>query len=113
MVAAGSGPDGLPGTLHRGDHDHPDLTIRFNEETRDTPDGRTTIITGVAVMPTYSEGSGYDMVDELQSLLNAFDGDHEFTGYIEAVGEEGDRWRLLVRDGQAVQVYPRIIWDDQ
>ncbi len=31
----------------------------------------------------------------------------------DAKGEEGDKWRLAVRDGQAVQVQPRIVWPDE
>ena len=81
-------------------------------EVTDTAEGQNRIISGVAVAADYSEGSGYDMVPELQSLVDAYGKSHQFTGHIEATGEEGDQWRLLVRDGKAVQVYPRVVWPD-
>ena len=86
-----------------------DLRIELRQEVTDTDTGQVTVITGVAVKAA-SPSSGYKMLDELQALLGVYGGTHQFTGHIEAVGEEGDRWRLLVRDGKAVQVYPQIIW---
>lgn len=89
-----------------------DLRIRFHEDVTDTDTGQVKVITGVAVKPGTTEGAGYDMVAELQSLVDAYGKSHRFTGRIEATGEEGDQWRLLVRDGKAVQVYPRVVWPD-
>lgn len=91
-----------------------DLRIRLHEEVTDTDEGQNRVITGVAVAPGTSEPfAGYDMVAELQSLVDTYGHSHQFSGHIEATGEEGDRWRLLVRDGHAVQVYPRIVWPDE
>lgn len=91
-----------------------DLRIRLHEDVTDTDQGQNRIVTGVAVAPgtTDEAYAGYDMVPELQSLVDAY-GSHEFSGHIEATGEEGDQWRLLVRDGKAIQVYPRVVWPDE
>lgn len=31
-------------------------------------------------------------------------------GYAEYLGEDGDRWRVVIRDGKAYSIYPEIIW---
>lgn len=91
-----------------------DLKIRQHEEARDGEKGRWLEITGVAVTAFTGEPfGGYGMLDELQSLIDAFGASHAFAGYIEALGEEGDQWRLTVRDGRAVQVTPRLVWPDE
>jgi Family of unknown function (DUF6205) len=96
-----------------GDRILQDLRIRQDEDVRDSDEGQVKVITGVAVEPTSSYGSGYGMVDDLQALVDVHGSGHQFTGHIEATSEEGDKWRLAVRDGQAVQVHPRIVWPDE
>lgn len=89
-----------------------DLRLRLHEEVTDTPEGQLKVITGQAVRPDYAQGKGYDMQAELQSLVDAYGSSHQFAGYIEATGDEGDRWRLCVRNGKVVQVYPQVTWPD-
>lgn len=96
-----------------GDRVLQDLRIRQDEDVQHSDESQVKVITGVAVEPATTYGSGYGMVDDLQALVDAHGGSHQFTGYIEATGEEGDKWRLAVRGGQAVQVEPRIIWPDE
>lgn len=86
-----------------------DVRIRCHDEDASTPTARVTIITGVAVVAAASLGAGYDMVADLQALLDTF-GAERFTGHIEATGEDGDKWRLAIRDGKAIQVHPKIVW---
>ena len=92
-----------------------DLRIRLHEEVTDTAEGQYKVITGIAVAPAVAGEAyaGYDMVDELQALVDAYGKSHQFSGHIEAIGDEGDQWRLMVRDGKAVQVYPRVVWPDE
>lgn len=89
-----------------------DLRVSTHEEVTSTATARMSVITGRAVTAAFGTFAGYGMKEELQSLVDAF-GAGRFTGHIEAVGEEGDRWRLAVRDGEAVQVYPQITWPEE
>lgn len=55
----------------------------------------------------------YDVVTELQALVDAYP-DHEFTGEFRGVGTDfGDIWLLRVgEDRKVVRVLPRITWPD-
>lgn len=55
----------------------------------------------------------YDLVDELQALVDAFPG-HEFTGEMRGTGTDfGDIWLLRVNaDRKAERVLPTITWPD-
>lgn len=37
----------------------------------------------------------------------------EFTndGYIEYLGEDGEKWRYVFKDGKCEEVYPKLTWD--
>lgn len=90
-----------------------DLKFEVTREDRDTAEGTLIRREAIAVVPlTDDTYKGYDVVEHLQEILDAFPG-HEFTGSIRAEGEEaGDIWRLDVVDGRAVKVKPRIVWPD-
>ena len=32
-------------------------------------------------------------------------------GYIEYLGEDGERWRYVFKNGKCKEVYPRVIWE--
>jgi hypothetical protein len=36
----------------------------------------------------------------------------ELEGYIEWAGEEGDRYRWVIKGGVVTETYPRLVWDD-
>lgn len=90
-----------------------DLKFVLDEQTVDTDEGVFVRRTAVAVEPTWEdEMRGYEIVAQLQRLVDTFPG-HTFVGYISAEGEEsGDLWRLQVVDGVATKVHPRITWPD-
>lgn len=53
-----------------------------------------------------------DLVGEVQSAIDDFPG-HTFTGRLDCEGEENaDMWRVVIRDGRAVRVEPRITWPE-
>lgn len=90
-----------------------DIMFRVEQIERETPDGTLTVRTAVALVPTWEdEARGYDIVDHVQQVVDAYPG-HEFTSRLDCAGEEtGDLWRLEVHDRQAVKVTPRIVWPD-
>jgi hypothetical protein len=90
-----------------------ELKFEVVEETVDTDEGQLTRRQATAVVPLTDDSyKGYDIVEHLQRIVDAFPG-REFGGYIRADGEEtGDIWQLSVVDGRAVQIRPRITWPD-
>lgn len=54
----------------------------------------------------------YDTATQLQALMDAFP-HHIFTGYFEFLGEDGERWRTLVKNGQVIDnVKPELRWPE-
>ncbi|MEV5770126.1 DUF6205 family protein [Streptomyces antimycoticus] len=91
-----------------------DLTLRIDEEAVDTDEGQLVRRTASAlVMPHIDEYRARGLVEQVQRCLDAFPG-HTFTGRLECEGEENtDLWRVVIRDGRAVKITPRIVWPDE
>lgn len=91
-----------------------DLALRVNEETVDTEQGTLVRRTASAlVMRQIDEYRERDLVQQVQRIIDLFPG-HTFTGRLECEGEENtDVWRVVVRDGRATRVEPRIVWPDE
>lgn len=93
-----------------------DCDVRFLaiEETTETEEGTFTRKTVTAIIPPCEEPyKAYEAEENLQEIVDIFQNNHTFTGYLEGQGEEGDMWRLYVRAGRAVKVEPRITWPEE
>lgn len=92
----------------------PSLALRVDEDTVDTDEGVLVRRTASAlVMREIDEYRAYGLLEEVQEAVDAFPG-HEWTGRLNCAGEENtDLWRVVVRDGRAVRVEPRIVWPDE
>lgn len=92
----------------------PSLVLRVTEESVDTDEGPLLKRTATAlVMREIDEYRERGLVDEVQSAIDSFPG-HTFTGRLDCEGEENtDIWRVVIRDGRAVKVTPRIVWPDE
>lgn len=91
-----------------------DVTFRVDEETVTTDDGPLIRKTAVALVPAWEDSyKAYNLVAHVQEAIDAFP-EHTFTGRLDCEGEEtADLWRVVVRDGRAVKVTPRIVWPDE
>lgn len=91
-----------------------DVTLDIREDTVDTDEGPLILKTAPALVPSWDEEyKAYNLVAHVQQAIDAFPG-HTFTGRLECEGEEsGDLWRVVVRDGRAEKVTPRIVWPDE
>lgn len=91
-----------------------DLTLRIDEETVDTDEGQLVRRSASAlVMRHIDEYRARGLVEQVQRCLNLFPG-HTFTGRLECEGEESTGlWRVVIRDGRAVRVEPRLVWPDE
>jgi hypothetical protein len=94
--------------------DRLELVLRVNEEVVQTDDGPLMKRTAVALaMVDIDEYRAHGLMDVVQKAVDSFPG-HTFTGRLECEGEENtDIWRVVVRDGRAVKVTPRIVWPDE
>jgi hypothetical protein len=92
----------------------PDLILRVTEESVDTDDGPLLRRTATALaMREIDEYNARNLLDQVQKAIDAFPG-HTFTGRLECEGESNtDMWRVVIRDGRAVKVEPRIVWPDE
>lgn len=91
-----------------------EVKFRTIDETVETDEGPLLRKVAVALVPESDERRKYyQVIEHVQEAIDAFPG-HEFTGRFECAGEDaGDLWRLVVRDGRAVKVEPRIVWPDE
>jgi hypothetical protein len=91
-----------------------DLVLRVDEDSVDTDEGTLVRRTGTAlVMREIDEYRARNLIEQVQRCLDLFPG-HAFTGRLECEGEENtDMWRVVVRDGRALRIEPRIVWPDE
>lgn len=77
----------------------PDLILRVDGSQADA-----------LVMRDIDEYRAYNLINHVQEAVDAFPG-HTFSGHLECEGEENtDMWRVVIRDGIATKVEPRIVW---
>ena len=38
--------------------------------------------------------------------------DHEFSGYLEFLGEDGERWRYVVKGREVMEIKPELAWPE-
>ncbi|MFF7096401.1 DUF6205 family protein [Streptomyces rubradiris] len=91
-----------------------DVKLRIEVETVDTDEGPLMRKTAPALVPSWeNKYKAYNLVAHVQQAIDTFPG-HTFTGRLNCEGEEnGDLWRVVIRDGRAVKVTPRIVWPDE
>lgn len=90
-----------------------ELVLRVDEETIETDDGPLLRRTASAlVMSEIDEYRAHGLLELVQRAVDAFPG-HSFTGRLDCEGEENtDLWRVIVRDGRALRIEPRIVWPE-
>lgn len=92
----------------------PSLELRVDEDTVDTDEGVLVRRTATAlVMRQIDEYRAYDLLEKVQASTAAFPG-RQWIGRLNCAGEENtDLWRVVIRDGRAVRIEPRIVWPDE
>ena len=96
------------------DDDNLDVRLDIEVETVDTSDGELIRRTAYDLIPATDEAYRVrHLVEDVQKAIDAFPG-HVFTGTLHCDGEDSsDLWRVVVCDGRAVKVEPRIVWPDE
>lgn len=84
------------------------------EEEVETDEGTLTrkIATRI-ICGTQDQLKAYHAEEHLQELVDHLGPDFAYSGRFEGYGEEnGDMWRLHVRNGKVVKTEPSIVWPD-
>jgi hypothetical protein len=91
-----------------------DLGLRIHEESTETPEGTLIRRTAAAlVMPEIDEYRAYTLIEQVQRVVDMFPA-HDWTGRLDCEGEDNtDVWRVVIRDGRALKIEPRIVWPDE
>ena len=91
-----------------------EVRLRIAEEHVDTDEGSLIRKTATALIPESEDSRKYyHLVEHVQQAIDSFPG-HTFTGRLDCEGEDnGDLWRVVIRDGRAEKVTPRIVWPDE
>ena len=89
------------------------VAVPVVKQRKDTDDGYTVVLEGREIVPTTEEDhKAYGLLDELRQYVTFYPG-HTYSGYIYCYGEEqGDIWRVSIKDGKVLEERPKIVWPD-
>jgi hypothetical protein len=90
-----------------------DIKLVIERDEVETEEGTLVRRYAVAIIPSHEDAfRGYDMVKDVQAVVNRARAAAvtTFTGRIDAVGEDGERWRIKVVDGQVGEFQPVLVW---
>ena len=110
LINAGYAPDEKGN--YRGDKD---AMLQYDVNTSETAEGRLTSYSGWAIVGSSEDSyKVYTLMKDVQAIVNMLGTEiYRFLGYLEIKGEEqGDLWRIYVKDGKAVEVKPTIVWPE-
>jgi hypothetical protein len=103
------------GLTDAGAPNHPSVVLRTHEEERDGEGGVMFVRWADGIIPATDESiKAYELEAEVRAIVAAFRTGRTFGGYLEISGEEqGDLWRLVVRDGRVVRIEPTVTWPEE
>ena len=64
-----------------------------------------------AIVPAEGDTQGRSIVNDINLVIDSFP-EHTLTGRFDLMGEDGQQWRVFIRDGRAVKVSPEITWPE-
>lgn len=91
-----------------------EIYLEIEEAEVETQHGTLISRTASLIRPVDGNASQkrYDTDGHLNKIIAAYP-DHTFTGYFEFLGEDGDRWRTVVKDGEVIEyVKPELRWPE-
>lgn len=90
-----------------------DVKFDVQVSIEETDDGTITRRWVDGVLPlTDGQYKGYHIIEAIEKIIKAYP-EHTFSGRFDCEGEDqGDIWRLVVRNGRVERVEPKIVWPD-
>lgn len=107
-----------PWALGRQSRVYPDVVVDLGTTSETAADGEVLRHSGVAIVPTGHETSAYDLIDELDRIVQGFgtapDGTaRRFAGFLHVVWAGGQEiYRVVIKAGRAVEVRPVMVWPE-
>lgn len=91
-----------------------DAYIAVQEEIFPTDDGELTKKSGLSIVVNSEDESWtrYNLEASIQEIVHAFP-DRQYTGRITCLGEDGDQWAFIVREGKVKEIRPQIVWPEE
>lgn len=95
---------------------YPDVKVDLDTTEEHTATGVTKHMSGVAIVPTGHETNGYELTAEVDRIVGQFVRTPSgtvriFTGFLHVIWGGGeDVYRVIVRDGDIVEVKPQMVW---
>lgn len=90
-----------------------EIKVSNRERVTETDEGDMISFEAYAIKPKNgsSEWKRYDTDQQVQKIVTAFPG-HTYEGHFEFLGEDGDRWRIVVRNGKVTEIHPKLTWPE-
>lgn len=93
-----------------------DAHLRITAVTEQTDDGETVRRTADAIVGPDESCKGYDVAEQIQTIVDLFGASHTFAGFIELDPDPGyggpTPSRYVVRNGHVVKVEPTLAWPE-
>lgn len=91
--------------------------IEVERHTEPTTEGETVTLTGPRILIVGPDESfSRNLEEQLQAIVTEYYPlGHEFAGYLQLLGEDGDIWRIVVQGDCVTEVRPKLVWpgDDE
>jgi hypothetical protein len=89
------------------------VILSIASEATETDEGTVTTREGVAILPAVDDKpyKAYNLEARVQAIIQHFPG-HDFNGYLECLGEEGELWRVYAKGRKTRKVKPEIVWPE-
>lgn len=97
-----------------------DAHLRINRDETTAVDGESVLIyiteTADAILGPAEACNGYDVAEQIQTIVDLFTAGHSFGGFIELDPDPGfgdsTPSRFVVRGGRVVEVKPMLVWPE-
>ena len=89
------------------------VTLCVSSDETETDDGTVIKREGVAILPSENDRpyKAYNLEARVQAIIQHFPG-HDFNGYLECLGEDGELWRIYAKGRKTRKVKPEIVWPE-
>jgi hypothetical protein len=92
-----------------------DVLVSYDINTEETDQGTLKSYCGWAISPlTDDRYKAYDVLKHVQEIVDFLGTEaYRYLGHLEINGEEqGDLWRIIVKDGKATEIKPSLLWPE-
>jgi len=91
-----------------------ELVVDYSKSKQLTDEGVLISYRGFAITcPWDGPHKAYTIIDDLKEIIFILGPGYTYKGFLQISGEEdGDLWRLRIKDGKVEEVHPTIVWPE-